>query len=551
MEKEQETIAQKQKEEAEKESNAIRQIDWHSFIVVETIDFSNDESKDLPAPLPLEDLLSMVTITEKEKEIWGDNMETVEAMDGQIEEIVVNQESESSEAQEKQDEIPTGNIATIANTPVQHQQTNATKPNVESPIIPQTPLKVVKGYQPKSATSKVQATQMCPKCFQQIPVDEFAEHMRIELMDPKHREIQRMNLERVKDTSLARPEDIVQSLDSFAKNRGDIFGDIEAEVKSLERTSKPEEKKDTLEKVIWDGHTSSIQGTARAAMIGISLEQQIAAIHASKGLITTSDKPAVGPNMPQTQAPLQQLPKNIPIPPSYQQPQNMPPNFPPNIMNMNMHPHQNDPRSFQHNMPPPFGFAPPPNMNMPPPHMMYNLPPHGPPNQRMGQPNVSMMPPGFIEPPQPFNPNPNAQFNPRNINTNTNNTPQNHPPPPPEEEPSKRARTEEVALIPEAEFLKSLPSGPISLVVSVPQGATKEEQKFNFHGQTFTFIVNPTDKIEVVKEKIKEQLDMPPNKQKLRTNQIPFLKEDNTLAFYNIRNGTTIIVSAKERGGKK
>ena len=45
-----------------------------------------------------------------------------------------------------------------------------------------------------------------------------------------------------------------------------------------------EEKKDT-NKVVWDGHSSSMDKVSQLARQDISIEQQIATIHRSKGLV--------------------------------------------------------------------------------------------------------------------------------------------------------------------------------------------------------------------------------------------------------------------------
>jgi len=43
---------------------------------------------------------------------------------------------------------------------------------------------------------------------------------------------------------------------------------------------------------------------------------------------------------------------------------------------------------------------------------------------------------------------------------------------------------------------------------------------------------------------------MPPGKQKLQLDAI-FLKDANTLAYYNVRPGTIVTLQVKERGGRK
>ena len=47
-----------------------------------------------------------------------------------------------------------------------------------------------------------------------------------------------------------------------------------------------------------------------------------------------------------------------------------------------------------------------------------------------------------------------------------------------------------------------------------------------------------------------EATTMPTGKQKLQVDGI-FTKDSNTLAFYNVNNGAEILLSQKERGGRK
>jgi len=59
-----------------------------------------------------------------------------------------------------------------------------------------------------------------------------------------------------------------------------------------------------------------------------------------------------------------------------------------------------------------------------------------------------------------------------------------------------------------------------------------------------------TDQISVIKSRIHEQTQMPPGKQKLQYDGV-FVKDSNSLAFYNMPNNALIVVGLKERGGRK
>jgi splicing factor 3A subunit 1 len=76
---------------------------------------------------------------------------------------------------------------------------------------------------------------------------------------------------------------IGSSLKQLAERRTDIFGSGDEETGIGRKIGEEEERKP--EKVTWDGHTASMAATSRRAQAGITVEQQIEAIHKSKGLM--------------------------------------------------------------------------------------------------------------------------------------------------------------------------------------------------------------------------------------------------------------------------
>lgn len=88
-------------------------------------------------------------------------------------------------------------------------------------------MKIKKNYT-KTATSgsgtQAVGTQKCPKCQQEIPLTEWKEHMKLELMDPKWREEKLKRDERAKLNSLADGDEISRNLRRMAPERRDVFG---------------------------------------------------------------------------------------------------------------------------------------------------------------------------------------------------------------------------------------------------------------------------------------------------------------------------------------
>lgn len=79
---------------------------------------------------------------------------------------------------------------------------------------------------------------------------------------------------------------------------------------------------------------------------------------------------------------------------------------------------------------------------------------------------------------------------------------------------------------------------------------TQEKPEWRLNGQMISMVLPLTDSIAVVKSKVHEETGMPPGKQKIQLEGL-FLKDSNSLAFYNILPGTVLQLHIKERGGRK
>ncbi|CAN6683062.1 unnamed protein product [Malus baccata var. baccata] len=103
-------------------------------------------------------------------------------------------------------------------------------------------------------------------------------------------------------------------------------------------------------------------------------------------------------------------------------------------------------------------------------------------------------------------------------------------PPRPEEEPEpKRQKLDDYMLIPEDQFLTQHP-GP---------------------GQVLEIIVQSlSESVVKLKEKISAEIHLPANKQKL-SGKPGFLKDNLSLAYYNVGGGETFTLSVRERGRRK
>src|SRR4051812_274688 len=88
------------------------------------------------------------------------------------------------------------------------------------------------------------------------------------------------------DEVLATGNNIEKNLKGMAERRSDIFGSGTEET-MIGRRKGGEENENTRNEPQYDGHSNSMEMASKRAMTGISLEDQIKAIHQSQGLTAT------------------------------------------------------------------------------------------------------------------------------------------------------------------------------------------------------------------------------------------------------------------------
>jgi splicing factor 3A subunit 1 len=148
----------------------VATVDWHDFVVVETIDFPVDEVVSmLPPPPPPPPVSSSLPVTGTE-----------ERMD------------QSDEEEEGEDE----------------------------------PIRVVPSYKPKvvAAGTGLMDTVVDPITGKKVNIKDLPEHMRIQLLDPKWAEERKKFQDKQKETNLVTGDVVASNLERFAQARGDRFG---------------------------------------------------------------------------------------------------------------------------------------------------------------------------------------------------------------------------------------------------------------------------------------------------------------------------------------
>ncbi|XP_065371099.1 splicing factor 3A subunit 1 isoform X1 [Calliphora vicina] len=538
--KHQEAQRRREEEKIEKERVAYAQIDWHDFVVVETVDYQPFETGNFPPPTTPEEVGARVLMEERLQEDDGDIEMQIESDDEDSQEapstggvvklsqmenrIGIHMKDVSYQNQSsKKDNIQVQDMDE-ASSDEESPATTKMQPPV-APLLPPTHDKVVvKKYDPKAAQVKppkpatTDEFLISPITGEKIPASKVAEHMRIGLLDPRWVEqrdkhtVEKINQENVYAAGTA----IEASLKQLAERRTDIFGVGDEETVIGKKLGEEETKKD--DRVTWDGHTSSVEAATRAARANITLEDQIHQIHKVKGLLPDEEKEKIGPkpvggkpggggnphhtNMVKSVHGQQQ---------QHQQQQHH-----------HHHQQQHHPQSQQHPMPPQppvmmMQMRPPPIMPPPfsVPGYMAPLAPAG-----GGPPQISPAPPVLDQVPQSI--------------------------PLDDEPPNKKLRSED-NLVPESEFI-AMHKSPITIQVQIPNVLDKSEWKLN--GQTIAVSLALTDPVSLLKSKIQEETGMPPAKQKISYEGM-FFKDSNTMAFYNLLSGATVHLQIKERGGRK
>jgi len=117
-----------------------------------------------------------------------------------------------------------------------------------------------------------------------------------------------------------------------------------------------------------------------------------------------------------------------------------------------------------------------------------------------------------------------------------------------DDEPSaKKGKFDESDLMPEDVFMRQ--NAPnVTFRVQVPDLPDKPD--WQCQGQTLSISAQLSDSCSAIKAKVNGMIGMPAGKQKLQLGSL-FIKDSNTLAFYNFSSSSLIQLQVKERGGRK
>jgi splicing factor 3A subunit 1 len=235
----QEKQKQQKEEQSEQERIEYAQIDWHDFVVVETVEFTeHDDHAELPPPTSLNDLQSasleqkaaMSLNTRRIEEAMPtdlDNPSYYNAYPAQPVPMPPPQPSVSP--------YPAGPYPPPGqySNPEEEQRIRertqardqAAAVQAAAQAIPgQQPMRIRSDYVPRAQARRQQANQLaiCPYCNQKVPSAELDEHIRIELLDPRWKE-QRAKADSRSATTNLSTVDVVNNLKRLASQRSDVF----------------------------------------------------------------------------------------------------------------------------------------------------------------------------------------------------------------------------------------------------------------------------------------------------------------------------------------
>ncbi|EPS36799.1 hypothetical protein H072_9665 [Dactylellina haptotyla CBS 200.50] len=291
--KHQEEEKKKMEEEEDKEKLMYAQIDWHDFVVVETITFTEaDDHADLPPPTSLSDLQhasleqkALMSLNSNQLRI-EEAMPTADDYDSgtYIPEPIEEEEDEHTmdvamEADSDEEDEDAVRIRERREAQARAEQARAQAQGGNAPM------KIRSDYVSRAAARRTAvSTTLCPNCKQPIPLDELEEHMKIELLDPRWKE-QKARADAKYSTTNLSTTDVAANLKRFASQRSDL---IDAQ------GSGPSEEDDRRKKpvIAWDGHADSRESVRLQQMQSVSVTDQINAIQKKQQEFLN---PTVGP----------------------------------------------------------------------------------------------------------------------------------------------------------------------------------------------------------------------------------------------------------------
>ena len=297
----QEEQKQKKEEAAEREQLEYAQIDWHDFVVVETVLFEEaDDQADLPPPTSLNDLQSASLEQKAAMSLQSHDRRIEEAMPAAEDYSLFYdyQQQRPQHVQQQASPVPRSFAvpAPVYNLYEQQHQQQPPPTEYQSVMPPPTSMegidaesviaerikareqaqaaqaaakgstgqamRIREDYVPRAQAKRQSAqTAICPNCKQPIPYDELDHHMKIELLDPRWKEQRQKAESRAATTNLSVNE-VAANLKRLTSQRSDVFDGVTGQpIVSPEE----EARRKRVAMGGFDGQLDASMGSANAA----------------------------------------------------------------------------------------------------------------------------------------------------------------------------------------------------------------------------------------------------------------------------------------------
>jgi len=538
----QERVKKKEEDDREKERVSFAQIDWHDFVVVETIDFPVDEAGDLPPPVTPDELGARLIAQERYERM----KEHPEEFTGEDDDIEDDEEEDEEGEKEEND---TMDVEMEVTDDEAEDEDNFKPPQlpdevaaVDTAPIQISNVKVRKDYNPKAKSGAVPAAPsdqwvISPITGERIRADQLQEHMRVALLDPRWREQRDRALEEKKrhEDPYAPGIDVSNTLKQLAERRTDIFGKGGEETMIGKKIGE-EEVKDSGA-VQWDGHSSSMESAIAQAKKNVTIDEQIEAIQRSKGLLPNKD--AIGPAVPSSSAPTSQpvptLPRTGTVVPGLPQqavlvrttPVIVQPN--PNLLAQAQLAQAQQQIAQQRIVQQAAAQQQQVQIQQQQAQIQQHMIQQQLITQQIARQQAAHQQAAHMQLAGQLLSQQAAAVAAA------------------EEHVTKRIRLEEPALQPEDQWKARFPAGPIIVKVIMP---TQDHGDIKLNGQVVPVEVTLEDTVAKIKSKVTEVIGLPAGKQKILSPSGMVLKDTNTLAYFNIPPEANLTLRIKERGGK-
>ncbi|KAF9316946.1 SF3a splicing factor complex subunit [Podila horticola] len=336
----QQELRKKRDEKADAERMAFLMINWQDFVVVETIEFTEaDDALELPLPKSLKELENMSLAQKRMVQVLAESEHAAEDVPQDIE---IDDDNDSVDMEGSDDEMEMA----------QEEVRNVNEIVMTAPTA-SAPMKIKEDYVPKAFKGRTNAaleepTQICPRCGEKVKVSEMDEHVRVELLDPRFKELREIADAKTKASNMVSDgTDVARNLNMLKAHRTDIFSEEEQTRNAEEERRRQKEK----EANVWDGQTTTVALTAQRNAAAAAAAAASAGA-ASYGQPPVSNVEAIGPQVGQA---------GLSQPPLYRQP---------GTYNQTYRMHPGAPPHGAPSMPP--GMAPP---GMAPPGMVPGMVP--------------------------------------------------------------------------------------------------------------------------------------------------------------------------------